>query len=619
MQMWGTGLRHYIWVIRHWLWLILLGMFITTGITYFVNKHITPVYQANALIQVNGTGNPNSDDVFSRQAVALTYSLLVTDTDVLQAATQKVPGVSVSQLKKTVSDSPLDNSQIIEIRSQSDNPQKAADIANAVATTFIQIESTQTHTRLKNTESQLAKSLATTKQTINADEALLASLQQAHTSQDQITHQQDVLATDQANYNSLLTSYNTVQQEDIQSAGILGIAQTATAPETPTSPQTVLNTVIAALMSLLLMLVLVLLLDWLDATIQTPEDVAHLAMLEALGTVPFSAHPQLLDGSTQQGVVRDSAVEETFTILGTSFDTLSKGQHAVMVTGVRPGAGTSTIAANLALSLAWAGKRVLLIDANLRRPTLHTMFHQSNTKGLTTSLGDVNRFRKDVVLPWLNQWSTTTPNLWLLPAGPITNDPTMVMRSPELQRLVGWVLRKNQSYIDNDTSGVVDFIIFDAPTLKESADAVALSNVTNGTVLVVEAGKERKETLDNAVAVLQRLSSPLLGVIVNRQKAKHRSYFYVNRRRQDVVATENPLVVAEFPSSAKPTSLLDMPSVPTTPPLDMSQQNGGSYVPITPFIGIDQQNTATVRIGPLKNYARPGSNGQVGEQTSDSI
>jgi len=316
-------------------------------------------------------------------------------------------------------------------------------------------------------------------------------------------------------------------------------------------------------MSSLLVLILVLLLDWVDTTIKTSDDIVQLAKLESLGSVPLSKYPNLFTRSPTTSNETDEGVEQAFVIIATAFDVLSKGQRVIQVTGLRAGAGTSTTAANLAISLASSGLCVLLVDANLRQPSLHVIFHRSNENGLVNKLKDVHTFQEQrlvLIRAWLDQWSTDIPNLYLLPAGPIPTHPATMLRTPEVRQLMQWLLCQSRAGSGRTVSGLVDIIIYDTLPLDKGADALALAAITEGTVLVVEAGKEWAESLGRAQNTLQRLGSPILGVVVNRQQTKHRSYFYVDRSHRNTDFIESiPLDASKrSPSSTKyPTPLLD--------------------------------------------------------------
>ncbi len=530
-------LRHYAWVIWYWLWLILLGTGICTCATYVIGSHITPVYQATALVQVNGSGNSSNNDVYSKQALAVGYALLITSTDVLKVVAQREPGVSLSQLVSSVSASPKNGTTIIEVRAQASNAQQAADIANDVVKVFIQFQVAKVTAGLWSFTDQLSRNLVAAKANVETAQVQLVALQNSKASADKIAHQEDILNGYQADYNSLLATYRQVQLQELQATDMLSEVQTATPPNAPSGPHVILNTIVAAAMGLLLMTVLALLLDWIDMTIKTPEDVVQLARLETLGSVPCSKRPLLFVSSSNTLLVNDEAVEQAFVVIGTTFNLLNSGKRMILVTGLKPGAGTTTTAINMATSLALSGKRVLLVDANLRRPSLHEFFHRSNTNGLVNSLTDIHLLQDEMVAEWLDRWSTHIPNLWLLPAGPAPAHPATTLRTPKLRMLLELLLRTEQT-----RPCAVDIIIFDTSTLSIGADTVALAPFTDGTVLVIEAGKERGETLNKVQAMLQRLGSPILGVVVNRHKAKHRTYFYAEYNRRNAASADSRLV-----------------------------------------------------------------------------
>ena len=566
-------LRHYAWVIWHWLWLILLGISICSCATFIISEQAPTVYQASALIEVNGS------DVFSAQALAVTYALQISSTDVLQEAAQKLPGVSISRLEAAVSASPVANTQIIEVRSQSSDPQQAADIANAVAQAFIQVQEAKATAQLQDIANQLAQNLVTAKANADTAQAQLVNLEKSNAPADQTAHQRDILTTDQAHYDALLTNYGQIQLQELSATKSLIQIQTAL-PGQPIGSHALLNTAIATAMALLLMTVLALLLDWIDTTVKTPEDVAQLAMLEPLGSVPISKSPLLFPSPWNLPTADNEAVEQAFAVIGTSYRVLNKSKRAILVTALRPGAGSSTTAFNLAISLAQAGTRVLLVDANLRRPSLHQIFNHPNKRGLVNSLNDVQLLREGNVHAWFSQWATNIPNLWLLPTGPTSFNSTKILSSPRLRILIGWLLRQNHSASGRMIPDLVDIIIFDAPALNDGADTVTLAPVTDGAVVVVQAGKEQSEILNKAGATLQRLGSPVLGVVVNRQSTKHRPYFYTDRYRQNTALVGN-----SSPKEPEPPLLTGQILSPDTPPSAFqtigNHQNGQSRQSVT--------------------------------------
>jgi non-specific protein-tyrosine kinase len=537
--------------------LILLGVLFGSTITFIVSLFLPPVYQASTLVKVESVPTTattaSGNDVFSAQAQAVSYAILVTSPEVLQEAARKLPGMTVDRLKKAVSDSPVDNTQLIEVRANAHSPEEAADIANTVAATFVEFQETQERTHLQNAADQLSQNMTQAKMNIDTAQRQLTILQNNHEQEDSIAQQQSQLATYQSTYNALLSSNGQLQTQVQQTASMLSIAQRALPPDKPTSPQTILNTILAAGMTTLLMITLVLLQDWLNMTIKTAEDVAQLAGLEPLGSIPIGT-------STTAGYPRleyTDEVKDAYSMLGTPFRVLYQGKHVVLVTSPRSGSGTTTAATYLGLSLAKSGMRVLIVDANVRRPSLHSILPCPDTCGPIKSLQDLASWKElPIPLPhlWLNQWKTDIPNLWLLPAGPLGQTPTSLLHEPVLGRLVDRLLGRMLDTPEPLQSRLVDMIIFDTAALDQGTDAYLLSALADATMLIVEAGKEHKDTLHQLSITFQRFGAPILGVMVNRQQEQHQSYFYAPYQvstEKNVVASPSPDQTALLPLTRK--------------------------------------------------------------------
>jgi capsular polysaccharide biosynthesis protein/MinD-like ATPase involved in chromosome partitioning or flagellar assembly len=549
-------LRHYAQVICKHFRFILLAVIFGSTITCIISLLLPPVYQASALVKVDSVlttpaATASGNDVFSAQAQAVSYAILVTSPEVLQEAAKKLPGITIDQLKKAVSDSPVDNTQLIEVRANDDNPQRTADIANTVATTFVQFQETQERTRLQNAADQLSQNLTQAKINIDTAQKQLTTLQNTHAAEDSIAQQQSLLATYQSTYNALLSSNEQLQTQEQLTTSMLSVAQQALPPDKPTSPQIALNTVIATSMTMLLMITLVLLRDWLDVTIKSTDDVIQLTGLEPLGGIPVGTSTSEFDLRSEH----TDEVKDAYSMLATPFRVLSRGERAILVTSPRSGSGTTTAATYLALSLAKSGMRVLLVDANVRRPSLHNILLCSDTQGPVESLQDIASWKESSVpLPhlWLNQWKTDIPNLWLLPSGPLGQASTSLLYEPALGRFLDRLLGRMPDMPEQLQPRLVDIIIFDTVALDQGTDVYLLAAIADATVLIVEAGKEHKDTLHRLRVTFEQFGAPILGVVVNRQQEHHRSYFYTPHQ----VSTERKVVL---PSSLDQAQFLPLP------------------------------------------------------------
>lgn len=271
----------------------------------------------------------------------------------------------------------------------------------------------------------------------------------------------------------------------------------------------------------------------------------------------------------------------------------------------------------------------MLVDANLHLPMQHVTFDFPNTRGLTNSLDNVETLPQQPACKdaWLKQWVTSVPNLYLLPAGARPKYVETIELVSKLQMLTEWLLQPNvppfgtderavvgaraslQSWVstspfataDEMISGAIDMIIFDAPALNEGADAIALAPVTDGTLLVIEAGKEHPGALRKAQATLQRLGSPVIGVVVNRQRRTHRTYFYANRLQQGTVSSENSLTssASKYPLlQTRANPLQELPETPLS--MHAPQTRGATFdsdtTPRATTSFPDSPDTITVKV-----------------------
>lgn len=536
-------LQHYLWVLKHWFYLILLGVCLCTAATFAASLVFRPDYQAIALLQVNGSPSSTTNDVYSNQALAVADALLITSTDVLQATSQKLPAVSLDQLISSVSASPKNGTAVIEIRASSRDALQAASIANTVTETFVEMQTTSATANLKAYENELTQDMDAAKNNLQSAQQRLLVLQQSKASSDTIQKQQNQVDWYQASYNTLLATYRQTQLQIIQTDSMLSIAQKALPPVTSLWRRLLLNSGLAAGVSLLLMCTLAIVLDWLDTTLKTPRDVQQLIKLPPLGSMPQSSHPLLLPTSAKTLPARSAVVEQALIIIGASFKRLYRDKKIVLVTSLRSGAGVTTTVGNLAIRLAQSGTRVLVVDANQRQPGLSALFNLSQADRALD--GTATDPALQTPTSWLKQWSTPLANLWCMPVSASTGTLSQPLAADALGKLL-------RALLQQATSIAVDVILLDAPALEENADALALASIADRALLVVAAGRTRAEQARQALAVLQQLGAPVESVLINRQKATHRSYFYTLYENSNPAALENPAPLFSGESKAAP-------------------------------------------------------------------
>jgi non-specific protein-tyrosine kinase len=194
-------------------------------------------------------------------------------------------------------------------------------------------------------------------------------------------------------------------------------------------------------------------------------------------------------------------------VLRTNLQFSTFDARTLLITSAGPGEGKSTTAANLAVAIAQTGLKVIVVDADLRRPALHRFFGLSNAAGLTSALvspaSDVNMFLQQ----------TELKDLFVMASGPIPPNPSELLSSSRMTTAVE-ALKRN-----------ADVVLFDSPPVLAVADAAVLAGKMDATILVVDAGKTRAHALHRAADTLARSRTKVVGVVLNKLTARSGGYY----------------------------------------------------------------------------------------------
>lgn len=204
-----------------------------------------------------------------------------------------------------------------------------------------------------------------------------------------------------------------------------------------------------------------------------------------------------------------SPTSEQYRTIRTNIDFSQVDQtlRTIVVTSAGPGEGKSTTANNLGVVMAQQGKKVLMVDADLRKPTAHYTFRLPNTDGLTTVLTRQSKWEDTIA-------KTEVENLFVLTSGPIPPNPAELLASAMMKNFINQALE------------IFDVILFDSPPVLAVTDAQVLSSFSDGTVLVVACAQTEVEAAQEAKALLGKAKAKLLGVVLNRKEKKGKAGYY---------------------------------------------------------------------------------------------
>jgi capsular exopolysaccharide synthesis family protein len=204
-----------------------------------------------------------------------------------------------------------------------------------------------------------------------------------------------------------------------------------------------------------------------------------------------------------------SPISEQYRTIRTNvqFSSIDKELKTLMVTSSGPAEGKSTTAANLAVVFAQLGKKVLLVDADLRKPTVHRSFGVNNLFGFTTVLTKQATLASAVL-------DTEEKDLYILTSGPVPPNPAELLSSKSMEQFM------------EEAKEQFDYVIFDTPPLLAVADPQILANKVDGSIYVVYSGKTQIDQAKKAKELLENAQSKLVGVVLNHKEVKNNEYYY---------------------------------------------------------------------------------------------
>ena len=460
---------------------------VTTLVTVVVGLTVTALlpstYEASATLRIatvdESADQATYDSVMYATRLANTYSKLAASGSVLDELASRV---GLAERPKVKVDVPA-NTELMQLTVEHRDPFVAADAANALADILSSRARQYSADSARSAREALAERLG----------QAAAELEQARsaTSADG-TVSGRALDLQRERYARLQDQYDRLRSVETSRANAVALIEPASPPREASRPRKTLNVAVALALGLVGGTGLAFLFENLDTKLYTTRRIGEVAALPILGAIPTGSK------QASNGVFRpDSPGREALRHLRTHLVALEGARsRTLLVTSAEPVEGKSTVVANLAASLAEAGRRVVVVDADLRRPTLHTLLAVPNQRGLSTIL--MQEATWDEVVR-----DTRLANVWAITSGQPTPSTAELLRSPRLVELIEHLARW------------FDAVLLDAPSLLGVADAGELARSVDGVLLVVGRGRAREEAVQAATAELAAVRARTLGVVVN--------------------------------------------------------------------------------------------------------
>ena len=502
-------LNKYIFPLRKWWWLVAASTLIAAIFSSLSVLRQPPIYQARTTLMIGTTinnPNPSTNELYLGQQLAAAYADLA-NREILRNATKNALGMD--QLPEYFAQA-LPTTQLIVITVNDVDPERAQIVANELAAQMILLSPVSgqseergrqdfIHERLNNLEAQINETEAQIAQ-LQEELANTFSAQEISDKQDQISSLQSKLSTMENNYGLLLSN---TQQGAINTLTILASADL---PSSPVASLKGLTILLAAAAGFVLAACSAYLLEYLDDTLKSPDSVMRMFSAPILGRI-FEQADMMPQNRLYDADDSNHPLTEPFRALRTEIDLAEMGHRlkTILVTSPDTGDGKTSVAVNLALSIAQRNKRVFLLDADLRKPKIHKLFNLANEQGLA----DVVFAR--AVFDWrigIQEYSQVS----VLTAGNTPSDPAELLSSEKMEIFL------------SELEEIADVVIIDGPPLF-IPDAMILASKADGVLMVVRPGHTRISLAKASMEHIKLVGAKVVGVVLNRIPLRGADYY----------------------------------------------------------------------------------------------
>jgi succinoglycan biosynthesis transport protein ExoP len=503
-------LSAYITPLRRWWWLIAAATVVAAVSSFVATRQQPPIYEAHTTLMIGRViedPNPNQGEIYLAQQLAQTYADMANREPVRNATMQ---ALGIDWLPEYLARA-LPNTQLIEIAVTDVNPLRAQVVANTLADQlvlrsptsarpedqerqqFISNQLNDLQTQIEETQNEIAK--------YQEQLGTLNSARELQDTQNQIAALQTKLTTLQGNYAALLA--NTQQG----ATNTLTVVEPAELPTNPIGPKKTMSIMLSAAIGFSLAAGAAYLLEYLDDTLKTPEEISRILGATIIGFIGETG----TGGDNRNGVYVSkhprSPIAEAYRSLRANleFAAVDRPLKTIMIASADSAAGKSSVAANLAVIMAQGEKSVVLVDADLRKSSIHTYADLPNEIGLS----DLFRNGADVskaVQVWKDQ------KVSVITGGSSPPNPAELLGSKKMDSILSSLGEK------------ADVVVIDSPPFIVS-DALMLAAKVDGVLVVIRPGHTRKKIAMAMMEQLNRAGARILGVVLNRIPHRGAEYY----------------------------------------------------------------------------------------------
>lgn len=416
---------------------------------------------------------------------------LVEVRPVAEAAIKKLDlGMSPEALLSDVNVTSVGQTNLISIRAQAGSPELAAQIANTMADEYVAASRERKRESIKAAADEVEQRL-----NVAREEILDAGRRIQASGQSQELAAQLQIAT--GTYTTLADKLEQLRINEQLETGSGAVVQQAVASNEIVSPKPLRNAGLGVLVGLVFGLVMAFLYEYLDNTVKSTEEAEKVYGAAVIGHIPAE---KVEPGRKRQLAIVESPgspTAEAYRMLRNSLDFVNF-EHDIktlMVTSAAPAEGKSTVVANLAMSLAQAGKKVALVACDFRRPTTDQFFQVNNVVGLSDVLLGTHSLKSALQ-------QTMGDRLVILTAGKMPPNPNELLGSVKMKEII------------ESLEEWADWVILDTPPVLAVADPVSVARVVDGVLMVSKAGESTREAATKSVELLGKVGAKVIGVVV---------------------------------------------------------------------------------------------------------